>query len=381
MTPYEKLDDKLRGLVDLVRALFDERPIWTRRAVRNRIHQEHFLLIGKYAYQYVGYMFSSGPWRDSVVKYGIDPRMDSMYRFYQTLVFKMKDPARAPRVAQRPVSQAYLGPARGGARSTVNVPAGTSHIFDGTAVSSEGRTWQVCDVTDPPLKRALATRNLRSKCDVSLCSAVTSLLNYVQIYGDGWYHNGTWALVRAVMRVKIDHIIDGKGVLPESDYAPVLTMPEMVDSSNKHLTTIQFPYKASGKDKFQMELLALFRTSLNEPESEPLHRGQPKKVVVDQDAERIEEEEDEEDDELVNPRLRDMRIELDKLEKNGESLGSIEPNVDLGQDKDDNDEENELADLLKEGINGREEEDSGSASTELDGESDGSSEGEAMEYG
>ena len=177
MTPYEKLDDKLRGLVDHVRTLFDERPIWTRRAIRNRIHQDHFVLIGKYAYQYVGYMFSSGPWRDAVVKYGIDPRTDPKYRVYQTLVFKMKGAKVIPRKAQRVGSQAFDGAARGGARSAINIPEKTSHIFDGTAVSEEGRTWQVCDVVDPPLKRALDTENLRRKCDVSPRLVVTSSLN------------------------------------------------------------------------------------------------------------------------------------------------------------------------------------------------------------
>ena len=179
MTPYERLDDKLRGLVDVVRALFDERPIWTRRALKNRIHQEHFVLIGKYTYQYVGYMFSSGPWRDSVVKYGIDPRTDPKYRVYQTLVLKMKAPNVLSKKAQRTGSHAYNSKARGGARSAINVPEGMSHIFDGKTVSSEGRTWQVCDVVDPPLKKVLATKNFRSHCDVSSCLANTSSLTDV----------------------------------------------------------------------------------------------------------------------------------------------------------------------------------------------------------
>ena len=166
ITPYQTLDDKLRGLVDLVKALFDEQPIWTRRAVKNRIHQEHFVLIGKYAYQYVGYMFSSGPWRDAVVKYGIDPRTDPIYRIYQTLVFKMKL-EHAPKRAQRAGVQGYNISNRGGARDAINVPERSSHLFDGKSVSKEGRTWQVCDVVDPPLKKVLATQNLRRKCDVS----------------------------------------------------------------------------------------------------------------------------------------------------------------------------------------------------------------------
>ena len=165
MTAYERLDDKLRGLVDLVKALFDEQPIWTRRAVKNRIHQEHFVLIGKYAYQYVGYMFSSGPWRDAVVKYGVDPRMDPKFRIYQTLVFKMKL-SDEPKKAQKAGQQRHNNSTRGGARDAINVPLERSHMFDGKTVSKEGRTWQVCDVVDPPLKRILATENIRSSCDV-----------------------------------------------------------------------------------------------------------------------------------------------------------------------------------------------------------------------
>ena len=171
------------------------------------------------------------------------------------------------------------------------------------------------------------------------------------------------------MRVKIDHIIDGKGVLPESEYAPIMAMPEIIDSSNKHLTVLQFPRKASGTDRFQMELLALFRTILNVPESEPQSNGQLTEGAEDGGAEELEEE-DKDEDELVDPRLREMRNELDMREKNGEMPGSMATEAEVGQDEDDN--EDDLEGLLNEG-NNRSGEDSGSGSTELDEDDDGGS--------
>ena len=175
------------------------------------------------------------------------------------------------------------------------------------------------------------------------------------------------------MRVKIDHIVDGNGLLPEIEYAPILTMPEMVDSSNKHLAIIQFPRKASGRDKFQMELLALFRTILNEPESEPRENGQGADGGADDSVNGIEEEDE---SELVDPKLREMRRELDKLDQSDGSPNSIGARAEVAQDEDDVDE---LEALRKEGSYGCEE-DSSSDSTELDEDGENSStEGEARE--
>ncbi len=114
----------------------------------------------KYVYQYVGYVWASGPWRDTVVRFGVDPRNDPGCRRYQTMMFMLdKEPkdSRAKYIRSRPE------PAKTG-----HILRRESHLFDGKNVSMDGKVWQVCDITDPLLMELLATTNIRKECHVSL---------------------------------------------------------------------------------------------------------------------------------------------------------------------------------------------------------------------
>ncbi len=141
-----------------LRELLEERPLWTRRALSNQMSVGGAVL--KYAWQYSGYMFRSGPWRDSLVKFGVDPRSDPKYRIYQTLTFQL--PSNGKDAQWRGERTRYRKYKRGKLRNR------NSHIFDGKNVSLDGKVWQVCDIMDPLLKGLLATENLRATCDVSV---------------------------------------------------------------------------------------------------------------------------------------------------------------------------------------------------------------------
>jgi len=119
--------------------------------------------VGKYIYQYVGYMFASGPWRDGIVRFGVDPRKDPECRKYQTMMFMLeKEPKdNRSRYVRTKVDPAVAAEA---------IKKKESHLFDGQTVSKDGKVWQVCDITDPFMKELLATTNLRKECDVSLTS-------------------------------------------------------------------------------------------------------------------------------------------------------------------------------------------------------------------
>jgi general transcription factor 3C polypeptide 5 (transcription factor C subunit 1) len=78
-----------------IQALFEERPVWTRLALENRvpecssIEMRHILI--KYAY-----MFSDGPWRQCWVRFGYNPQEDRASRFFQLLDIRSQVLVRPP---------------------------------------------------------------------------------------------------------------------------------------------------------------------------------------------------------------------------------------------------------------------------------------------
>ncbi len=113
----------------------------------------------KNVYQYVGYMFSSGPWRDALVRYGVDPRTDPSFRIYQTMIFMLD--------TERRDSRARFNRTKPDRTRSEQVLRKESHLFDGVTVSKDGKIWQVCDISEPLLKDLLSTADLRKECHVS----------------------------------------------------------------------------------------------------------------------------------------------------------------------------------------------------------------------
>ena len=162
LPPIASLEPAMQRLIQGAQLLFEERPIWTRRALRNRVSDADWNIVGsnsaKYVFQYVGYIWASGPWRDALVKFGIDPRKDPSHRIYQTVMF-MLDQGRHRYKENSPKNNGAIATEK---------PSKESHIFDGRNLDVDGKTWQVCDITDPLLASILSTSNIRQKCHVSL---------------------------------------------------------------------------------------------------------------------------------------------------------------------------------------------------------------------
>jgi general transcription factor 3C polypeptide 5 (transcription factor C subunit 1) len=199
----------ITAILTELQQLLDERPIWTRRAILNRLSNDNpALYLLKPAIQYLAYQFRGGPWRDAIVKYGVDPRKDPKYRIYQTLFFKVVDERLSVRQPGDPWHDIRSEYTRRAQRDDTNI---SSHIFDGQSISLDGKIWQVCDITDPLLRKLLDTETLRTECDDR----------------DGWFCNGTMAKVKAVMRTKITAIQLGRDVA-EEDFAKTLEIPDHV---------------------------------------------------------------------------------------------------------------------------------------------------------
>ncbi|KAI2643354.1 RNA polymerase III transcription factor IIIC subunit-domain-containing protein [Xylaria nigripes] len=170
------------SLMKQLREAMDKRPVWTRRAIVNQVRGSYTESILKVALQLMGYQFRGGPFRDAIVKYGIDPRYDPKYRQYQTLSFKLaKNLVGSTKVPWQTIR-------RGQVKSYTKNDDPTSHIWDGESYSTDGKLWQICDITDPFVVDIIANAPVRSECDLS---------------ESGWFPRGTWQKIKAAMKVKM----------------------------------------------------------------------------------------------------------------------------------------------------------------------------------
>jgi general transcription factor 3C polypeptide 5 (transcription factor C subunit 1) len=184
-------DPDIYSAVTEMRRAMKERPIWTRRAIVNRVGLKLANLnVLKRCIGFVGYQFKGGPWRDAIIKYGVDPRSNRKYRIYQTLLFKLrrKEPGRTGhdwRDIRREEIQTQ----------EFVIQNKTSHIFDGKSYYADGKIWQICDITDPVLEKLLRDAESRPTCELKR---------------SGWYHGGTWAKVKGIMKHKLMAIQFGR---------------------------------------------------------------------------------------------------------------------------------------------------------------------------
>lgn len=234
-------EDELIEIITQIKKLFVERPIWTRRAIINRINYTmneatmHFI---KLAIPYVGYRFNGGPFRDAIIKFGLDPRKDPKYRMYQTIYFQLverevKDPG-APWKGIRKSTKV---------KKSQKSNDKLSHFFDGRSVAIDGKIWQMCDVSDPLLARMIKEAPIAEIFDAK---------------NDGWFCNGSLAKIRAIMKVKIIALQTGR-VVQDEDFHKALEMPDIIPDREGRQVWIPVPdirlsreemerLRASGKD-------------------------------------------------------------------------------------------------------------------------------------
>jgi general transcription factor 3C polypeptide 5 (transcription factor C subunit 1) len=164
LEPEHSLDPKLRACISKFREELEKRPIMAKRVQVNLIANSDHVL--RRAWSYVGYMFSAGPFRDAIIKFGVDPRKDPACAKYQTLWFQL--PGETGYGRSKGVENI---PSRlNGKLRTPRIRAKSkdSHIFDGETLYRDGKTWQICDITDPLLKGFIDNAPLRDECDVRI---------------------------------------------------------------------------------------------------------------------------------------------------------------------------------------------------------------------
>ncbi|KAI0034066.1 RNA polymerase III transcription factor IIIC subunit-domain-containing protein [Vararia minispora EC-137] len=186
-----------KKLVAALEARFKERPIWTRAALFNQFSTADARTIhnSKVILPLCCYVFQDGPWRDTMLRFGYDPRKHVEARFYQRLYFRnLNHPIARPSVVSRRQETRY---SLANQNRVVENPADEgrrSHVFDGLTVTSETAAFQLCDIVDPMLRKMIEDESdLRDTCNER----------------DGWYTTHALERIKAVLRHKFFSLLEG----------------------------------------------------------------------------------------------------------------------------------------------------------------------------
>jgi general transcription factor 3C polypeptide 5 (transcription factor C subunit 1) len=304
--------------IEAIKALLETRPLITRRVAMNYIPQ-YSDSVFKEATQWVGYSFRAGPWRDSLVKYGVDPRKDPKYRKYQTLMFQLDRRAESNNTTSTTTNN--------NTTSNTSNPSTTwqSHIFDGEHITHSGKTWQICDVTDPLLASIFATSNLQETCDE---------------HHFGWYHNGTLCKARAIMRDKMEYLFRGTAH-PQAEYEKVAQMPDCITRDRMAETYLEDTEVGSKATALAIEVRSMAR--LGAKSAEIRKRERRIKVAMEKAAgagESYDGAGEEEEDGAVDPALADVEMVDETMQGDLEADDEEDADADLEaagnlQDEDD----------------------------------------------
>lgn len=258
--PLERQTPILRETVAALQKLFEDRPIWSRRAMLNCLpsHLSSFNIV-RFCIGYVAYAIRSGPWRDTLVRLGVDPRTDRKYRFYQTIMLQLvprsnqlafaagvtprkphghrdksketPDAANSTTEIVQPAQtekQRLLDNRKSFQRRWTGSESANSHIFDGQSrLPPDGKVWQLCDFTDPQLAalRDITELHIRATCETRYF---------------GWYENGTNAKIRVALKAKVESLAEGV-VLDPKLLEGFMLLPEKLGfevDTNSSLNTV-----------------------------------------------------------------------------------------------------------------------------------------------
>jgi general transcription factor 3C polypeptide 5 (transcription factor C subunit 1) len=235
MPPLKTLSASVRRLHSVLQDLFQQRPIWSRRALRNHLPERRIGLPADTAIRYLAYNIRAGAWSRTYCAYGIDPRSHPRYRKFQTLIVTNTE--------QKPDgSDTESDEFDEETQQPATAASSKSHIFTGHGpVFEDGSTFQFCDLEDPQLKGLVDVDEggLAKNCDPEIF---------------GWYGNGTASKIRIILRIKINALRRGEAV-PDSDFDRIVTLPEHFIAPDKppgpndELPPGYLPEDASAREK------------------------------------------------------------------------------------------------------------------------------------
>ncbi|KAG8891122.1 tau 95 subunit of transcription factor TFIIIC [Tulasnella sp. 332] len=197
------------ALLKRVRELFDTRPIWARNALFAQFSftERREIFHSKILIPLASYGFSDGPFRDTYIRFGYDPRKNPEARFFQRVTFRYTNPAYEGR--RRAVAE---GPRPSDAPKQQQMLLEQPYIFDGKTMQQEvGPGFQLCDIHDAFLQKLINDpTGLRTECDAR----------------DGWYSATAFECIKQVTRRKLFGLIDEGRVVSDSECAELVEKTE-----------------------------------------------------------------------------------------------------------------------------------------------------------
>ena len=191
----DKTPPRLKPILNDLMALFEERPIISRRVAEIRLrHHGRNNVVG--AIDHIGTQHEEGPWIDTVIKPGVDPFNDPALRFYQTV----RSTVRGSKAARGVQGHEW------------------NYEFDGESMGAAIRHWQLCDVKDPALINLIQTKDIRDCCDCE---------NW------GWYQNGTLTKIRVIMHDKMKRLARGVPLPTANQYQIVAALPDRISTDTR----------------------------------------------------------------------------------------------------------------------------------------------------
>ncbi|KAG0145257.1 hypothetical protein CROQUDRAFT_46100 [Cronartium quercuum f. sp. fusiforme G11] len=198
-------------------SLFEQRPIWARLAFQNQLTPTELraLRYNKHLLAYTCYMFSDGAFRDLLVKFGYDPRVDSNARFYQRISIRNLD---NKKLAEKFTFKLMRHPfSKDTDHSTgQNDSNRRSHVFDGLELNQSVGTYQLCDITDPLLKRLIESpKGVQEQCRIR----------------DGWYTSNAIEQIRSILRRKFHGLLDNGRKVTDLECVDLLEIDVSCDAA------------------------------------------------------------------------------------------------------------------------------------------------------
>lgn len=189
-----KFFEKLEECLQILGRLFEKRRIWVKRHIDGLVPQELHATL-KIALSLVSYRFTKGPWRNTYIKFGIDPRDSPEYAKFQTEYFKIES-----RLQKSPLAAKYMpDPPPKFYQSDVPDGIDSRFRFNGKQIP-----WylmlQIDLLTDEP--------NI-----AEVCSKAEYLDEPTEL--SGWFHELDLTKIRRVVKYELGCLVQGNSEFSE----------------------------------------------------------------------------------------------------------------------------------------------------------------------
>lgn len=323
LPPERDLTPYVQELIRSIRRELKKRPIITRHLLYNTLGWDKRERL-RQAAVYCGYFFETGPWREALIAWGVDPRTDPKYRFYQTVSFLSYRSTGA-----RKHFKHFDAHVRKLAQYSPTELA-TQHMFDGEHVSETGNLFQFCDITDPLIQGILQTNDFRSTPSPT---------------AQGWYHVGTWAKATVILKHKMNTILAGEKP-DNSTYQRIVAWPEAWDdatffaqyakefreagtSKNPEHVVMRSVRYAARNPRYAFERLEAQRNRVPDVEQPEAVQGEENDVQVEENEVQVEED--------------DVQVEEDMTEIPERAEDILNEGVESEEDEDDDEDDDDGA--------------------------------------